>query len=409
MSHEHDGSSLDLEKVLVRYMVERRVTRRQILEAVAKLGPAVALAPVIAACSAAGVSPSAAASASAAAPGSAAPTPTAAGSLEPTPAPSPEGELYIYNWTEYIGDQTVPTFEEKYGVKVTYDFFSNTDEAYAKLGTDGGGYDISFPISVDVPDFIATNALLTLDKSLIPNMVNLGAEWADPKYDPGNAHSVPYMWWTTGVCYDSKRIPTAPTSSKALWDAQYDNHVSMLDDWQEAFALALLQLGLDPNTTNPADLDAALALLETQKPLVRVYSTDTGAIFTSGDIWIGQAWGSDLTRINADAPDMRYYIPEEGGVRGSDTVAIFSGAKHPIAAHLFLNHLLDAQVSADNTNYIGYMGPNAAAKALIDPTILANPAVNPDQGLVDKLYELIDQGQDVRDEYLSRWQTLRGG
>ena len=135
MSHEHDGSSLDLEKALVRYMVERRVTRRQLLEAIAKLGPAVALAPVIAACSAAGVSPSAAASASAAAPGSAAPTPTAAGSLEPTPAPSPEGELYIYNWTEYIGDQTVPTFEEKYGVKVTYDFFSNTDEAYAKLGT----------------------------------------------------------------------------------------------------------------------------------------------------------------------------------------------------------------------------------------------------------------------------------
>ena len=103
----------------------------------------------------------------------------------------PEDELFVYNWTEYIGEDVVPSFEEKYGVKVTYDFFSNTDEAYAKLGDDGGGYDVSFPISVDIPDFIDRGAVIELDKSLIPNIANLGAEWADPGYDPGNAHSVP--------------------------------------------------------------------------------------------------------------------------------------------------------------------------------------------------------------------------
>ena len=269
MSHEHDGSSLDLEKALVRYMVERRVSRRQVLEAVAKLGPAVALAPVIAACTSAGVSPSAAASASAAAPGSAAPTTNASGSLEPTPAPVPEGELYVYNWTEYIGDQTVPSFEEKYDVKVTYDFFSNTDEAYAKLGTDGGGYDVSFPISVDVPGFIATNALLTLDKSLIPNIVNLGAEWADPKYDPGNAHSVPYMWWTTGVAYDSKQDHRPLRRAARRSGTRSTTTTSRCSTTgRRPSRSALLQLGLDPNTTNIADLDQALALLETQKPLV---------------------------------------------------------------------------------------------------------------------------------------------
>ena len=90
-------------------------------------------------------------------------------------------------------------------------------------------------------------------------------------------------------------------------------------------------------------------------------------------------------------------------------MAIFSGAKHPIAAHLFLNHMLDAQVSAENTNYIYYMGPNAAAKEFIDPNILSDPTVNPDQEIVDKLEELLDLGPAVRDEYLKRWQTLRGG
>jgi spermidine/putrescine-binding protein len=119
-------------------------------------------------------------------------------------------------------------------------------------------------------------------------------------------------------------------------------------------------------------------------------------------------WGADLWQITPERPDFAYFVPEEGGVRGSDTVAIFSGAKHPIAAHLFVNYLLDAEISASNTNFIGYMGPNAAAKEFIDPSILADPAINPDQAIVDKLQELLDLEPAVRDEYLSRWQKLRG-
>jgi putrescine transport system substrate-binding protein len=94
-------------------------------------------------------------------------------------------------------------------------------------------------------------------------------------------------------------------------------------------------------------------------------------------------------------------------VKGSDTVAVFSGAQHPIAAHLFIDHLLDAQNSAANTNLIYYMGPNAAAKEFIDPAILEDPTINPDQEIVDKLEELLDLDDAVRDEYLSRWQELR--
>jgi len=408
VTDRYDGSTIDMEQALVRYIVERHVSRRQLLEAIAKLGPAAALAPVIAACTTNGsASPSVAASAASAP----APSASAAGvaSAEPTPVPEPEDELWIYNWTEYIGEESVPSFEDKYGVKVKYDFFSNTDEAYAKLGNDGGGYDLSFPISVDIPDFVEKGAIVPLDKSLIPNIANLSQEWASPKYDPNNTHSVPYMWWTTGVAYDTARIPETLTSSKALWDARWDGHIAMLDDWQEVFALALIQLGFDANTTSTAELDQALALLQQQKPLVRVYSTDTGTTMSSGDNWIGQVWGADLYQITQENPNMTYFIPEEGGVRGSDTMTVFSGAQHPIAAHLFINHMLDAQVSAANTNYIGYMGPNAAAKEFIDPAIVGDPAINPDQALIDKLQELIDQGQDVRDEYLSRWQTLRGG
>jgi spermidine/putrescine transport system substrate-binding protein len=402
MSDRHDGSSIDLERALVRYMLERRISRRQLLERIARIGPAAALAPVIAACTGNAGPPAG----SAAAPSYGAPTQASA---EPSAASAePESELFVYNWTDYIGEQTIPSFEKKYKVKVTYDFFANTDEAYAKLGNDGGGYDVSFPISVDIPAFKAKNALRKLDKSLIPNIVNLGQEWSNPGYDPGNEYSVPYMWWTTGVAYDTSRIDGQLSSSKALWDERWKQHIAMLDDWQEVFALALIQLGFSANTENTSELDQALTLLEKQKPLVRTYSTDTVTTMSSGDVWIGQIWGADTYQIQQENENVVYYVPDEGGVRGSDTMAIFSGAKHPIAAHLFINHMLDAQVSAANTNYIGYMGPNAAAKEFIDPAILDDPAVNPDQAIVAKLQELLDLGQGVRDEYLKRWQELRG-
>jgi spermidine/putrescine-binding protein len=408
MAQPYDGSSIDLEKELIRYMLRNRVSRRELLERIGRIGAAAALAPVIAACTGGTASPSAPA-AGTSAPSGPGQTEGVPSEVPPTAVPEPEGELFVYNWTDYIGEDVIPSFEEKYGVKVTYDFFANTDEAYAKLGEDGGGYDVSFPISVDIPAFREKGALLKLDKSLLPNIVNLGAEWQDPGYDPGNEYSVPYMWWTTGVAYDSTKITDTPTSSKALWDPRYSGHISMLDDVQEVFAMALIQLGYSANTTDTAQMDEALALLQQQKPLVRVYSTDTIGTMSSGDVWIGHVWGADTYAIQAENENVLYYIPEEGGVKGSDTLAIFSGAQHPIAAHLFLNHMLDAEVSAANTNYIYYMGPNAAAKEFIDPAILEDPTLNPEQEIVAKLEELLDLGPAVRDEYLRRWQTLRGG
>ena len=403
MTARYDGSSIDLEEALVRYLVKERISRRDLLERISKLGAAAALAPVIAACTGGGGASAAPSAASVAPSASSAATPSAAAS------PQPEGELFIYNWTDYLAPEVIESFQDQYGVKVTQDFFDTTDAMYAKLGDDGGGYDLSFPISVDIPDLIARGTIVELDKSFLTNIGNLGPEWANPGYDPGNTHSIPYMWWTTGIGYDKARIAEDLTSSTALWDERWGGHILMLDDWQEVFGLTLIQLGHDANTSDVAQIDEAYALLQRQKPLVRDYNTDTIGTMTSGDFWIGHIWGADRYAIAEVVPDFVYYIPEEGGVKGSDTVAVMSGAEHPVAAHLFINHLLDAHQSAANTNLIYYMGPNAAAKEFILPEILEDPTINPDQEIVDKLQELLDLDQAVRDEYLSRWQQLTGG
>ena len=406
MEPRHDGSSIDLEKELVRYMVERRITRRELLERIALVGGAAALAPVIAACTAGGTASPVATAASTAP--SAPPTTAPTATPEPTPVPSPEGQLNILNWTDYLDDGVIKAFEQQHQVKVTQSFFSTTDEMYAKLGQDGGDYDISFPISVDVPNMIQRGVIKKLDQSFLTNKGNLGKEWANPGYDPGNQYTVPYMWWTTGVGYDPAKIKATPTSSNALWDARWRGHISMLDDWQEVFGLTLIQQGHSANTDNTAELDQALVRLKEQKPLVRTYSTDTITTMTSGNVWIGHIWGADRFAIQESIPDFAYYIPDEGGVKGSDTVATFTGSPHPIAAQMFINHLLDAHMSALNTNKIYYMGPNAAAKEFINPDILNDPTINPDQKIVDKLEELLNLGKAVRDEYLKRWQELRG-
>ena len=307
-----------------------------------------------------------------------------------------------------MGEDVIPSFEKKYHVKVSSDFFDTYEGMYAKVVAGKTGFDITFPASTDVPGLVTIGKILPLDLTLIPNKVNLAPEWANPGYDPGNKNSMPYMWWTTGVAYDSKRIKETPTSWTALWDERWKGHIAMLDDQREAFAAALIQLKFSANTIVDAELDQALALLKQQHPLVRLYSVEDQQYMASGDIWIGHAWGSDIYVVQQKKPSVQFYIPEEGSVRGSDTAVILEGAKNPIAANLFINHLLDAKVSAENSNYIGYMGPNAAARPFISKDLLDTPWINPDKAIVDKLQELLDLGLDT-DKYASRWTELKAG
>ena len=388
---------------LARRLTEERLSRRRFLGRMAAMGAGGAIVPLLAACGG-GATGSPTTAPTSSTPGPSGPTP----STEPTPIPTPEAELFVYNYTDYIGEDTIPSFERQYGVKVTYDSFENYETMTAKISTGRSGYDITFATGVDVPGFLARRLVQPLDLSLIPNVVNLGSEWQDPAYDPGNAHSMPYMWWTTGFGYDSAKIPDDLTSWAALWDARWKGKMAMLDDYRETFAVALIRLGYSVNTTSDAELDEALALLQEQQPLLRKYTADDIGDLSSGDVWLSHAWGADVASAATERESVKYVLPNEGGIRGSDAMVLLADAPHPIAAHLFINHMLDAQVSADNTNTVYYMGPNEAAKQFIDPAILEDPTLNPDKAAIEKLQELLDLGADLQ-KYQERWTKLRAG
>jgi len=388
---------------LARRLGEERLTRRRFLGRMAALAAGGAVVPLLTACGGgATASPTAAPATGTPGPGSPSP------SVEPTPAPTPEAELYVYNWDYYIGEDTVSSFQEKHGIKVTYDIFPDYETMTARISTGNSGFDVTFPTGLDLPGFLARGLVQPLDLSLIPNKANLGADWQDPAYDPGNAHSMPYMWWTTGFAYDTDKIKEDLTSWAALWDERWKGKMAMLDDYRETFAVALMRLGYSVNTTSDAELDEALALLKKQNPLLRKYTSDDVGDLKAGNVWMSHAWSGSAYAASQDRPSLKYVIPTEGGVRGSDTMVVLANAPHPIAAHLFIDYMLDAEVSAANTNYIGYMGPNEAAKEFIDPAILGNPTVNPDRAAIDRLVEEVDLGADL-EKYSSRFVTLKSG
>ena len=411
MTNERDHSDLVLDRELNRYLAEQRMTRRELLERITTLGAAVALGPIVAACSSA-ATPTPTATAVAPTPGATAAATASAAAVASeapaTPAPTPEKDLYVYNWDAYIADSTVADFQKKYGIKVKYDKFVDEATQLAKIRSDGkgGGYDVTWPTSTEIPGLAKDGVIQALNPSLITNAANLGPEWQHPTYDPDNKWSVPYFWWTTGYAWDPAKIPDDLTSWSSLWDQRVKGHLAMLDDVRECFAVAAYRLNFSPNTTDDAQLDQMLALLEQQKPLVRSYDTDDIGELTSGQVWITHAWSGDYFQMLSDKPKAKFVVPSEGAIRGSDTMVVLSGAPHPVAANLWIDYNLDAQVSANNSNFTGYMGPNAAAQQYIDPAILNDPAVNPAKAVLDKLTELAQLGPDLQ-KYTTRWNQLK--
>ncbi len=410
MTGNRQPSGQTFDEVLTRQLREAGWSRREFLARGAAFGAATALTQLLVACGQAGGSPSA---------GPATGGPTPAGTqaaiatpeitAAPTAVPPPEKELFVYNWDEYIGEDTVKKFEDKYGIKVTYDNFPDEPTQIGKIQSDGkgGGYDVTYPASTWIPQFIADGTIRKLDQSLIPNLKNLSAAWQSPGYDAGNQYSVPNYWWTTGYAWNPAKIKGDLTSWAELWKPEHKGKMYMLDDQREVFAAGAFRLGLSPNTTSAAELDQILQLLEEQKPLLRDYSTDDIAGITGGDVDISHCWSGDWVQMTYDAPETKYVIPSEGAVRGNDVMVVLAGAPHPIAAHLWIDFNLDGDISAANTNYIGYMGPNDAALPKLESYIVDDPRLNPPPEELAKLTELSYLQPADQALYTDRWTALK--
>ena len=307
-------------------------------------------------------------------------------------------ELFIYNWSDYIAEDTIANFESEFGIDVTYDVFDSNEVLEAKLLAGGSGYDIVVPSGSFLENQIKAGVFQQLNKSKLSNLGNL-----DPNvlakidaHDPGGNYSVNYMYGTTGVGYNVDKVDEDEiTSWSVLFDpaiaAKYEDcGISMLDAPSEVMEIALKYIGKDPYTEDEKDYEAALEMLQKIRPYIRYFdSSQYIDDLANGEICLAMGWSGDVfiaADEAADGVEAWYSIPSEGTVIWFDMMAIPSDAKNVENAHKFINYIMRPQVAADITNYVWYSNPNQAANELVDPEIFEDPAIYPDEATLSMLF-----------------------
>jgi putrescine transport system substrate-binding protein len=316
-----------------------------------------------------------------------------------------DNRLFLYNWADFIGTSTLQRFEQLTGIKVVYDTYDAEETMEARLFAGESGYDVVSASSNFFSREIKAGVYQPLNKSLLPNWKNLDPRMlaTQDKSDPGNRHAVPYLEAVSGFSYNvdmiRARLPDAPVDSlDMIFNPKIVAHfadcgVSLLDSPEDTIGMALSYLHLDPNSTRREDFAAAERLLMSVRPYVRTFdSIEYMNALANKEMCIAMSWSADYATVMARARaagapvHLAFTVPKEGGNRSFSSLLIPVGATHPIAAHRFLNFILDPQIIAEITNEIYYGNPNLAANAYVRPEILHDKVLYPTPDIEARLY-----------------------
>jgi len=340
----------------------------------------------------------------------------------------PVEKLNVYNWSDYIDESVITDFEKETGIDVTYDVFDSNEVLETKLLAGSTGYDIVVPSASFLERQIKAGIFQKLDQAQLPNLKNLDPEITAQiaRHDPGNEHSVNYLWGTSGVGYNvgkvKERMADAPVDSFAMfYDPKVvakfaDCGVSILDAPSEVLGTVLIYLGKDPNSENPEDLAAAEKVLMSIRPFVKyVHSSKYIDDLANGEICLTLGWSGDVLQARDRAAEAKngvevaYKIPREGAVMFFDMLAIPKDAKNVKNAHIFINYLLRPDVAAKNTNYVNFANSNAASTTLVNPEVLNNPGTYPTAETKPKLNVDLAESDAFTQLLTASWTRFKAG
>jgi spermidine/putrescine transport system substrate-binding protein len=313
-------------------------------------------------------------------------------------------ELHLYNWNNYLAEETARKFEESCKCKLVQDYYSDNEEMLAKLAAGATGYDLIVPTGNAVQTLIAQGALREIDKDKLPNLANLKPEFLDQFYDPGNRHSVPYAYSITLLGYNAEKMKELglPTDTWAvLFEPEHleklKGKVTVLDSQRELFAAALKYLGHSVNETDEAKLKEARDLILRAKPYWAAFNASSYIKeLTIGNIWLAHGYSNDMFQAAQDAAKAKrpfsiaYSTPKEGAVLALDSMVMHKSGPRPDLAYQFMNFMLEGSNSAELSNMIGSGNANAAAMPFIEDAVKNNPAVFPDAERQKRLEMLKD-------------------
>jgi len=340
-----------------------------------------------------------------------------------------QGQVNVYNWSDYIDPVQLKAFSQTTGIKVNYTTYDSNEILDAKLRTGQAGYDVVVPTaSPFLVRQLAAKLYRPLDKSKFRNYGNL-----DPatmallaKYDPDNAHAIPWMWGTIGIGYNTteirKRMNNAPVDSlRMIFDPATlsrfaDCGIMVLDSATDVLPAALKYLNLDPDSKKPEDLAKAADILKGIRPYIRKFhSSEYINALAGGDICLAFGYSGDILQARDRAAkssqkrDIAYTIPHEGAMVWMDVAAIPKNAPNVDNAYRFLDFLMDPKVAAASSTLTNYANGNAAATALLDKSISGNKAIYPTPGARAYFYTITPGTAAETRERTRLWTTIKTG
>jgi putrescine transport system substrate-binding protein len=343
--------------------------------------------------------------------------------------PAPEEKvLNVYNWFNYIGEDTIAEFESRSGIRVNYDVYDSNELLETKLLTSRSGYDVVFPSMTYLGRMAGAGALRRLDKDKLPNLRNM-----DPEImrmlaisDPGNEYGVSYLWGTTGIGYNPVLVRRALGDAAIdSWRSIFDPAVAsklaacgltILDSPDDVFEAAEIYLGNDPANEDLEELAAAERLLLGIRPYVRAFdSTLHVASLANAEQCVALSWSGFMLQARANAAaaanpvQLTYVIPKEGAPAYFEAAAIPVDAPHPDNAHAFLDFLMEPEVIAAISNELHYANGNRASMPHLSPAVRDDPAIYPDEESMGRLHPSRMRSQSYSREVNRAWTRVKSG
>ena len=312
--------------------------------------------------------------------------------------------LRVYNASEYIDSTTLADFEREFAVKVEYSEFESNEAMYEAIGATPNAYDVLVPSDYTIDRLIKEGKLEKLDKSKVPNIENVAAEYLKPSYDPGNDYVVPYMVGTLGILYNKKQVAAPIDSWAALFDPLYSGKVLMLDSQRDTIGATLKMLGYSINSRDDTELTQAKSKLQTARSIISAYN-ESEVIrdkIVAGEAALGVVYSGDAKTAIDRNPNLAYVIPKEGGNKWVDGFVVMKNTQHLNAAYQFINFMCRPNIAVRNMTRIGYVSPIQGAWAEFG----GNRIMFPTTAELDRCEALLYDAQALQ-KYATLWREIR--
>ncbi len=307
--------------------------------------------------------------------------------------------LHIYTWADYTDEGLAQLFTERTGIEVVIDIYDSNEVMLAKMQAGGGdAYSIIYPSDYMVEEMIRLDMLSELDHAKIQGLDTLFPQWQNPTYDPGNAHSIPMSWGTTGLLYNTSQLDFEPSDWSDLWDNQEQlfRRMTLLDDVREVMGAVLRSLGYSYNSTNPAEIEEAYQRLVELKPaLASFQSFGWEDQLLSGDLALVMAYSVDAIAATLEDPSLVYVVPNSGSSLWTDTMVIPKSAPNPEAAYAWMNLFYEPEVSAEVVSRLFFATPIQPAFDLLPDDLKANDDLFPPEEILAKCEGIAPVGEAI--------------